>query len=130
MSVGLCVLRIGVAFTGISGDTMEIQTLGKSERFVKPHRLSSLRILTCEAFFSCLGATAKDLCVCINLTSNEPHFASVRYKLLHVLEFDANRRRMSVILQTPSGNYPTTQNKGQNCTFMCMLKFKTTFFLF
>uniref|UniRef100_A0A671UMU5 Phospholipid-transporting ATPase n=1 Tax=Sparus aurata TaxID=8175 RepID=A0A671UMU5_SPAAU len=27
----------------------------------------------------------------------------VRYKLLHVLEFDANRRRMSVILQTPSG---------------------------
>uniref|UniRef100_A0A4W5NSK5 Phospholipid-transporting ATPase n=1 Tax=Hucho hucho TaxID=62062 RepID=A0A4W5NSK5_9TELE len=28
---------------------------------------------------------------------------SHRYKLLHVLEFDANRRRMSVILQTPSG---------------------------
>ncbi|XP_031430923.1 phospholipid-transporting ATPase IF isoform X2 [Clupea harengus] len=28
---------------------------------------------------------------------------SERYKLLHVLEFDANRRRMSVILQTPSG---------------------------
>uniref|UniRef100_A0A3Q3E4Q7 Phospholipid-transporting ATPase n=1 Tax=Labrus bergylta TaxID=56723 RepID=A0A3Q3E4Q7_9LABR len=27
----------------------------------------------------------------------------LRYKLLHVLEFDANRRRMSVILQTPSG---------------------------
>uniref|UniRef100_A0A3Q3LZX4 Phospholipid-transporting ATPase n=1 Tax=Mastacembelus armatus TaxID=205130 RepID=A0A3Q3LZX4_9TELE len=27
-----------------------------------------------------------------------------RYKLLHVLEFDADRRRMSVILQTPSGN--------------------------
>uniref|UniRef100_A0A672IK93 Phospholipid-transporting ATPase n=1 Tax=Salarias fasciatus TaxID=181472 RepID=A0A672IK93_SALFA len=26
-----------------------------------------------------------------------------RYKLLHVLEFDADRRRMSVILQTPSG---------------------------
>uniref|UniRef100_A0A8C7YMN3 Phospholipid-transporting ATPase n=1 Tax=Oryzias sinensis TaxID=183150 RepID=A0A8C7YMN3_9TELE len=26
-----------------------------------------------------------------------------RYKLLHLLEFDANRRRMSVILQTPSG---------------------------
>lgn len=30
-------------------------------------------------------------------------FSLVRYKLLHVLEFDANRRRMSVILQTPSG---------------------------
>uniref|UniRef100_A0A3B5B8H8 Phospholipid-transporting ATPase n=1 Tax=Stegastes partitus TaxID=144197 RepID=A0A3B5B8H8_9TELE len=28
---------------------------------------------------------------------------SFRYKLLHVLEFDADRRRMSVILQTPSG---------------------------
>ncbi|XP_063057924.1 phospholipid-transporting ATPase IF isoform X2 [Engraulis encrasicolus] len=28
---------------------------------------------------------------------------SERYKLLHVLEFDANRRRMSVILETPSG---------------------------
>lgn len=28
-------LRIGVAFTGISGDIMEIQTLGKSERFVE-----------------------------------------------------------------------------------------------
>ncbi|XP_023688666.1 phospholipid-transporting ATPase IF isoform X2 [Paramormyrops kingsleyae] len=28
---------------------------------------------------------------------------SERYKLLHVLEFDANRRRMSVILQTPTG---------------------------
>uniref|UniRef100_A0A6Q2XI84 Phospholipid-transporting ATPase n=1 Tax=Esox lucius TaxID=8010 RepID=A0A6Q2XI84_ESOLU len=27
-----------------------------------------------------------------------------RYKLLHILEFDANRRRMSVILQTPSGS--------------------------
>ncbi|KAJ8278807.1 hypothetical protein COCON_G00058730 [Conger conger] len=26
-----------------------------------------------------------------------------KYKLLHVLEFDANRRRMSVILQTPAG---------------------------
>uniref|UniRef100_A0A3Q3VTE2 Phospholipid-transporting ATPase n=1 Tax=Mola mola TaxID=94237 RepID=A0A3Q3VTE2_MOLML len=49
--------RIGVAFTGSSGDTVEIKTFGKSER----------------------------------------------YKLLHVLEFDANRRRMSVILQTPSG---------------------------
>ncbi|XP_050933333.1 phospholipid-transporting ATPase IF isoform X1 [Lates calcarifer] len=49
--------RIGVAFTGSSGDTMEIKTFGKSEK----------------------------------------------YKLLHVLEFDADRRRMSVILQTPSG---------------------------
>uniref|UniRef100_A0A8C4NSE6 Phospholipid-transporting ATPase n=1 Tax=Dicentrarchus labrax TaxID=13489 RepID=A0A8C4NSE6_DICLA len=49
--------RIGVAFTCCNGDTMEIKTFGKSER----------------------------------------------YKLLHVLEFDANRRRMSVILQTPSG---------------------------
>uniref|UniRef100_A0A8B9KSY1 Phospholipid-transporting ATPase n=1 Tax=Astyanax mexicanus TaxID=7994 RepID=A0A8B9KSY1_ASTMX len=28
---------------------------------------------------------------------------SEKYKLLHVLEFDPNRRRMSVILQTPSG---------------------------
>ncbi|XP_063772402.1 phospholipid-transporting ATPase IF isoform X2 [Pseudophryne corroboree] len=27
-----------------------------------------------------------------------------RYKLLHVLEFDANRRRMSVIVQSPSGD--------------------------
>ncbi|XP_040895608.1 phospholipid-transporting ATPase IF isoform X1 [Toxotes jaculatrix] len=49
--------RIGVAFTGSSGDTMEIKTFGKSEK----------------------------------------------YKLLHVLEFDADRRRMSVILQTPTG---------------------------
>uniref|UniRef100_A0A8C5EY96 Phospholipid-transporting ATPase n=1 Tax=Gouania willdenowi TaxID=441366 RepID=A0A8C5EY96_GOUWI len=49
--------RIGVAFTGTSGNTMEIQTFGKSEK----------------------------------------------YKLLHVLEFDPNRRRMSVIVQTPSG---------------------------
>ncbi|XP_056895462.1 phospholipid-transporting ATPase IF isoform X3 [Takifugu flavidus] len=49
--------RIGVAFTGINGDIMEIKTFGKSEK----------------------------------------------YKLLHVLEFDANRRRMSVILQMPSG---------------------------
>ncbi|XP_061681285.1 phospholipid-transporting ATPase IF isoform X1 [Syngnathoides biaculeatus] len=49
--------RIGVTFTGIRGDTMEIQIFGKPEK----------------------------------------------YKLLHVLEFDANRRRMSVILETPSG---------------------------
>ncbi|XP_043985992.1 phospholipid-transporting ATPase IF isoform X2 [Gambusia affinis] len=49
--------RIGVTFTGCNGDTMEINTFGKSEK----------------------------------------------YKLLHVLEFDPNRRRMSVILQTPSG---------------------------
>ncbi|XP_016518880.1 probable phospholipid-transporting ATPase IF isoform X1 [Poecilia formosa] len=49
--------RIGVAFTGCSGDTMEINTFGKTEK----------------------------------------------YKLLHVLEFDPNRRRMSVILETPSG---------------------------
>ncbi|XP_064195014.1 phospholipid-transporting ATPase IF-like isoform X1 [Anguilla rostrata] len=28
---------------------------------------------------------------------------SEKYKLLHVLEFDANRRRMSVIVETPSG---------------------------
>ncbi|XP_077462574.1 putative phospholipid-transporting ATPase IF isoform X1 [Stigmatopora argus] len=49
--------RIGVTFTGIRGDTMEIKTFGKPEK----------------------------------------------YKLLHVLEFDANRRRMSVILETPSG---------------------------
>ncbi|CAJ1061028.1 phospholipid-transporting ATPase IF [Xyrichtys novacula] len=49
--------RIGVAFTCSNGETMEIKTFGKSEK----------------------------------------------YKLLHVLEFDANRRRMSVILQTPSG---------------------------
>ncbi|KAM6962548.1 phospholipid-transporting ATPase IF [Aplochiton taeniatus] len=49
--------RIGVAFMGSNGETMEIKTFGKSEK----------------------------------------------YKLLHVLEFDANRRRMSVILQTASG---------------------------
>uniref|UniRef100_A0A3P9LTW5 Phospholipid-transporting ATPase n=1 Tax=Oryzias latipes TaxID=8090 RepID=A0A3P9LTW5_ORYLA len=49
--------RIGVAFTGSRGETMEINTFGKLEK----------------------------------------------YKLLHLLEFDANRRRMSVILQTPSG---------------------------
>uniref|UniRef100_A0AAX7UHS9 Phospholipid-transporting ATPase n=1 Tax=Astatotilapia calliptera TaxID=8154 RepID=A0AAX7UHS9_ASTCA len=49
--------RIGVAFSCSNGDTMEIKTFGKLEK----------------------------------------------YKLLHVLEFDPNRRRMSVILQTPSG---------------------------
>ncbi|XP_019740035.1 probable phospholipid-transporting ATPase IF [Hippocampus comes] len=49
--------RIGVTFSGIRGDTMEIKTFGKAEK----------------------------------------------YKLLHVLEFDANRRRMSVILESPSG---------------------------
>ncbi|GAA6093330.1 phospholipid-transporting ATPase IF isoform X6 [Tachysurus ichikawai] len=49
--------RMGVTFIGSNGETMEIKTFGKSEK----------------------------------------------YKLLHVLEFDANRRRMSVILQTPSG---------------------------
>uniref|UniRef100_A0A7N9ALK6 Phospholipid-transporting ATPase n=1 Tax=Mastacembelus armatus TaxID=205130 RepID=A0A7N9ALK6_9TELE len=32
------------------------------------------------------------------------NYCFLRYKLLHVLEFDADRRRMSVILQTPSGN--------------------------
>uniref|UniRef100_A0A7N8X4U9 Phospholipid-transporting ATPase n=1 Tax=Mastacembelus armatus TaxID=205130 RepID=A0A7N8X4U9_9TELE len=32
------------------------------------------------------------------------NYLSSKYKLLHVLEFDADRRRMSVILQTPSGN--------------------------
>ncbi|XP_040205373.1 probable phospholipid-transporting ATPase IF isoform X2 [Rana temporaria] len=50
--------RMGVAFSGASGDVMEIKILGKLER----------------------------------------------YKLLHVLEFDANRRRMSVIVQSPSGD--------------------------
>ncbi|CAB1324228.1 unnamed protein product [Coregonus sp. 'balchen'] len=49
--------RMGVTFIGSHGETMEIKTFGKSEKF----------------------------------------------KLLHVLEFDANRRRMSVILQTPPG---------------------------
>nr|XP_015216248.1 PREDICTED: probable phospholipid-transporting ATPase IF isoform X3 [Lepisosteus oculatus] len=49
--------RMGVSFAGSNGETMEIKTFGKSEK----------------------------------------------YKLLHVLEFDANRRRMSVLLQTPSG---------------------------
>uniref|UniRef100_A0A665V7M6 Phospholipid-transporting ATPase n=1 Tax=Echeneis naucrates TaxID=173247 RepID=A0A665V7M6_ECHNA len=47
--------RIGVAFTGSSGDAMEIKTFGKSEK----------------------------------------------YKLLHVLEFDADRRRMSVYYRLP-----------------------------
>uniref|UniRef100_A0A8C7SGK5 Phospholipid-transporting ATPase n=1 Tax=Oncorhynchus mykiss TaxID=8022 RepID=A0A8C7SGK5_ONCMY len=49
--------RMGVTFIGSHGETMEIKTFGKPEKF----------------------------------------------KLLHVLEFDANRRRMSVILQTPTG---------------------------
>ncbi|KAI1882700.1 hypothetical protein AGOR_G00237590 [Albula goreensis] len=49
--------RMGVTFMGASCESMEIQTLGGSEK----------------------------------------------YKLLHILEFDANRRRMSVILETPSG---------------------------
>ncbi|KAM4043537.1 phospholipid-transporting ATPase IF isoform 2-T2 [Anomaloglossus baeobatrachus] len=49
--------RMGVAFFGHNGETMEIKILGKLER----------------------------------------------YKLLHVLEFDANRRRMSVIVESPSG---------------------------
>ncbi|XP_068811307.1 phospholipid-transporting ATPase IF isoform X13 [Struthio camelus] len=49
--------RVGVVFTGTSGDAMEVKSLGKRER----------------------------------------------YKLLHVLEFDPNRRRMSVIVESPSG---------------------------
>uniref|UniRef100_A0A8C6TT55 Phospholipid-transporting ATPase n=1 Tax=Neogobius melanostomus TaxID=47308 RepID=A0A8C6TT55_9GOBI len=49
--------RIGITFISSNGDTVEIKTFGKTEKF----------------------------------------------KLLHVLEFDPNRRRMSVILQTPSG---------------------------
>ncbi|KAM6122467.1 phospholipid-transporting ATPase IF [Pterocles gutturalis] len=49
--------RVGVVFTGTSGDSMEVKSLGKLER----------------------------------------------YKLLHVLEFDPNRRRMSVIVESPSG---------------------------
>ncbi|XP_072294416.1 phospholipid-transporting ATPase IF isoform X1 [Eucyclogobius newberryi] len=49
--------RIGVTFTSSNGETVEIKTFGKIEKF----------------------------------------------KLLHVLEFDPNRRRMSVVLQTPSG---------------------------
>ncbi|KAM9231066.1 phospholipid-transporting ATPase IF, partial [Leptosomus discolor] len=49
--------RVGVVFTGTSGDSMEVKSLGKPER----------------------------------------------YKLLHVLEFDPNRRRMSVIVESPSG---------------------------
>ncbi|XP_075426819.1 phospholipid-transporting ATPase IF isoform X2 [Ascaphus truei] len=49
--------RMGVVFSGTSGETMEIKSLGKVER----------------------------------------------YKLLHVLEFDPNRRRMSVIVESQSG---------------------------
>lgn len=98
VSVGLCSLRVGVAFTGISGDTMEIQTLGKSERFVKPHWLTKTFLKSNIFFGQCWHEF------------NSRLFASVRYKLLHVLEFDANRRRMSVILQTPSGNYTTPEN--------------------
>uniref|UniRef100_F7DQ04 Phospholipid-transporting ATPase n=1 Tax=Ornithorhynchus anatinus TaxID=9258 RepID=F7DQ04_ORNAN len=48
--------RVGVVFTGTSGEAMEIKSLGTPER----------------------------------------------YKLLHVLEFDADRRRMSVIVESPS----------------------------
>ncbi|NXJ48050.1 AT11B ATPase, partial [Spizaetus tyrannus] len=50
-------VEVGVVFTGTSGDSMEVKSLGKPER----------------------------------------------YKLLHVLEFDPNRRRMSVIVESPSG---------------------------
>lgn len=46
---------------------------------------------------------------------------AVRYKLLHVLEFDANRRRMSVILQTPSGKLHYPFKTFQNCPFMGIL---------
>ncbi|XP_057401024.1 phospholipid-transporting ATPase IF isoform X1 [Balaenoptera acutorostrata] len=49
--------RFGIVFIGNSGETMEVKTLGKLER----------------------------------------------YKLLHILEFDSDRRRMSVIVQAPSG---------------------------
>ncbi|OXB60823.1 hypothetical protein ASZ78_016551 [Callipepla squamata] len=49
--------RVGVVFMGTSGDSMEVKSLGKPER----------------------------------------------YRLLHVLEFDPNRRRMSVIVESPSG---------------------------
>lgn len=36
-----------------------------------------------------------------------------RYKLLHVLEFDATRKRMSVIIQTEKG--------GCLCVFTCLI---------
>ncbi|XP_033258994.1 phospholipid-transporting ATPase IF isoform X6 [Orcinus orca] len=49
--------RFGIVFIGNSGETMEVKTLGKLER----------------------------------------------YKLLHILEFNSDRRRMSVIVQAPSG---------------------------
>uniref|UniRef100_A0A8B9KMR2 Phospholipid-transporting ATPase n=1 Tax=Astyanax mexicanus TaxID=7994 RepID=A0A8B9KMR2_ASTMX len=45
------------------------------------------------------------LCV-LNMIFKATFYSPYRYKLLHVLEFDPNRRRMSVILQTPSGKFP------------------------
>lgn len=88
---------------------MEIQTLGKSERFVKPHWLPLITNTYLQSnIFFCLGDTQQK---CWH-HFHQRLFASVRYKLLHVLEFDANRRRMSVILQTPSGNYSIA---GKNC---------------
>lgn len=79
-----CFLRIGVAFTGTNGDIMEIKTFGKSEKYVKsPNSKQFERVCDSE----------------VNIL-----LPLLRYKLLHVLEFDANRRRMSVILQKPSGN--------------------------
>lgn len=73
-----------MAFTGTNGDIMEIKTFGKSEKYVKsPNSKQFERV--CDSEVSIL-------------------LPLLRYKLLHVLEFDANRRRMSVILQMPSGN--------------------------
>uniref|UniRef100_A0A665UV91 Phospholipid-transporting ATPase n=1 Tax=Echeneis naucrates TaxID=173247 RepID=A0A665UV91_ECHNA len=49
-------------------------------------------------------ASSPDEKALVEAAKSEVPFCSLRYKLLHVLEFDADRRRMSVILQTPSGN--------------------------
>ncbi|KAG8445141.1 hypothetical protein GDO86_010055 [Hymenochirus boettgeri] len=44
-----------------------------------------------------------------------------RYKLLHVLEFDANRRRMSVIIQSPTGD-KILFTKGAESSILCNAK--------
>ncbi|KAL8188354.1 UNVERIFIED_CONTAM: putative phospholipid-transporting ATPase IF, partial [Gekko kuhli] len=86
--------RIGVVFTGTDGESMEIKSVGRPER--KP-------LISPQAECFALPPLPTQF-PAPELGGASLLHPKARYKLLHVLEFDPCRRRMSVIVESPSGD--------------------------
>lgn len=78
-----------------------IKTAGTGNICVQVHH--NCRVLTTDPRYRLLSPTLSSIILSAKTILLRTFFSDLRYTLLHVLDFDSTRKRMSVIVKSPRG---------------------------